>query len=103
MENGGYEDEEQWARAFVASSLPVREDWVSDTRDFLDPYGDAHDPTERHAALRDADDRLAAEIEKWQLEDDERRYAALMRRSSDLEPSDELPPGKARPTGEERR
>lgn len=87
-------------RDFVANDRDERErDWLSETKEFLDPYGDAAEPTERDAVLRGADARLAAEIAQYQLEDDERHYAEAIGRSAEPRPSDEPHPGRARRPG----
>lgn len=88
-------------RDFDADDRDERErDWLSETEEFLDPYGDAVDPTERDAVLTGADASLAAEIAQYQLEEDERHYAEITGRSAGSRASDELPPDRAgRPAG----
>jgi hypothetical protein len=87
-------------RDFVANDRDERErDWLRETKEFLDPYGDAAEATERDAVLRGADARLAAEIAQYQLEDDERHYAEVIGRSAGPRPSDEPHPGRARRRG----
>jgi hypothetical protein len=88
-------------RDFVTNDHDERgRDWLSETKEFLDPYGDEAEPTECEAVLRGAEAHLAAAIEQWQLEDDERRYAELIAGNAEPGPSREPTPGRAtRPSG----